>query len=352
MEATEPHTTEALLEVIRTLQGQISAFQALIATQQAQHAADRERSQREVARLVKMVEGLTRQLDELLKNRDEERRAELAKLLAEALAVAATPTSGGPTPSTGTVPPGPSAPLQIERSKNRHQHGRAPKPEDVPREVRITRPSACAKCGGKEKLRDGPRSEPVEEWDYVRAHLRIRRTQPTACVCGDCGAVTAAPETPMPFDRAACTFAMMAWLCFAKCGMFLPIDRICRDFAAQGAPIPSATLTRWWQRGADLLLPIVASVRASLLADSHLRMDGTGLLVVFPRKKAAPVKGPERPGETDANGYLLPKLPLDGQILVFGNDEHAVFVFTPTREGHHALDFLTMGQDEDCQPIR
>ena len=351
METIETPTTEVLLEVIRTLQAQISAFQAMNTTLQAQHAADRERSQREVARLVKMVQGLTRQLDELLKNRDEERRAELARLLAEALASAAAATSGtDATTAAGTAGPPPSGPPP--KTKNRHEHGRGPKPEGVPRDVRTTRPKACAKCGGSDNLRDGARAEPVEEWDYVRAHLRLRITQPLACTCGDCGVVTPAPETAMPFDRASCTFAMMAWLCFAKCGMFLPIDRICRDFAAQGAPIPSATLTRWWQRGADLLLPVAASVRVSLLADSHLRMDGTGLLVVFPRQKGEPVKGPKRPGDTDADGYLLPKLPLGGQILVFGNDEHAVFTFTPTREGRHALDFLTMGQDEHGHPIR
>lgn len=56
-----------------------------------------------------------------------------------------------------------------------------------------------------------------------------------------------------------------------------------------------------------------------------------------------PVKGDLRPGETDAEGYLLARVPEHGQILVFGNDEHAVYVYKPTREGQHALDLLTNG---------
>ncbi len=78
----------------------------------------------------------------------------------------------------------------------------------------------------------------------------------------------------MAFERAACTFEMMAWLCFAKVGLFLPLDRMQRDFEDQGARIPSATLTRWWQAGADLLLHVAEAVRLSLLADAHIRTDG------------------------------------------------------------------------------
>lgn len=156
----------------------------------------------------------------------------------------------------------------------------------------------------------------------------------------------------MPFDRAACTFALMAWLCFAKAALFLPLDRLQRDFEDQGVHLASSTLTRWQQRGADLLHPVAAAVRLSLLGCTHIRTDGTGLLVVFPRVKGRPKKGPVREGPTDDRGYLPHRLPINGQILVFGNDEHAVYWFTETREGHHALDFLTLGHDDEGKPIR
>ena len=147
----------------------------------------------------------------------------------------------------------------------------------------------------------------------------------------------------MPFDRASCTFALMAWLCFAKASLFLPLDRLQRDFEEQGVHLPSSTLTRWQQRGADLLQPIAAAVRLALLQGTHIRTDGTGLLVVFPRVKGRPKKGAPRPGPTDDRGYLPHRPPLNGQILVFGDDDHAVYWFTETREGRHALEFPDVG---------
>jgi transposase len=118
-----------------------------------------------------------------------------------------------------------------------------------------------------------------------------------------------------------------------------------------GARIPSATLNRWWGRGADLLLPVAASVRLSLLMDSHIRSDGTGLRVVFPRLLAAPKKGEARQGNVDADGYLRAKDPVYGQVLVFGNDEHTVFHFTLNREGHHIDEFLTLGVTPQGDPL-
>ncbi len=206
------------------------------------------------------------------------------------------------------------------------------------------KPTECDACRSAELL---ARDEVVsEELDYVRAHVRVRRTVRAVCLCGNCGARVTPPAPPMPFDRASCTMEMMAWLCFAKCGLFLPLDRLRRDFADQGAQIASSTMTRWWQRGADLLLPVAESVRLSLLTGSHIQTDGTGLRVVFPRQKASPVKGPDREGEVDETGYLQHRPPENGQILFFGDDKHAVYHFTPDKCGEHLETFLTLGVDE------
>jgi transposase len=365
MEPNDPATADAFLEVIRTLRAQLDAQIRAVAEASERHAREREVSAREIKRLIAMVEGLTRQLDELLRDRADEKRAELARIRDEARAAAAAATAAaGPspvvppldseTPAPAVEPsesPGGESDKPPPSTSNRHAHGRAPKPPGVARDVHVLRPGTCQKCGGHD-LRDGRPMEPIEEWDFIRAHLRIRHTVRVGCTCEDCGTETPAPPAPpMPFDRAACTFSLMAWLCFSRCGLFLPLDRLMRDFEAQGVPLPSATLTRWWQRGTDLLLPIASAVRMSLLADMHIRTDGTGLQVVFPRVKGKPKNGDPRPGPTDEKGYLPSRDPLNGQILVFGNDDHAVYVFTPTREGRHALDFLTVGHDVNGQPI-
>jgi len=333
MDPTGQPNVDALLSVISTLQVELAA--------QREQASE---ARREIARLVKMVEGLTAQLDILLRGKAEERRAELASLREQARAALSAVSPLSTEANEDASPPTPAKP-----PPRRDKHGRKPIPPKLPRDTTQLKPTQCTKC---ESTRlDKEQVLVSEEWDYVRAHLRARRTERDLCVCRDCNERVLPEPPPMPFDRASCTFAMIAWLCYAKVGLFLPLDRVQRDFKAQGAHIASSTLTRWWQRGADLLLPVAASVRMSLLADSHIRTDGTGLLVVFPRVKGKPVKGDERPGETDAAGYLLPKAPNNGQVLVFGNDEHAVFHYTPTKHGHHTLEFFKLGEDVEGSPV-
>ncbi|NOY27557.1 MAG: IS66 family transposase [Oligoflexia bacterium] len=342
MTAPDPPAENPLLAVIASLTAQLAA-------QHQQAATDREAARRQIERLVKMVEGLTAQLDELLAEHDAARRAKLAELRSEAeaaLAAQAADAEGTDDGVEGTSPT--SSPP--EQPRKRGGGGRGQIPAHIPRNTTKLHPGCCSKCGG-DKL-DLEKVLCSEEWDYVRAHLRARRTERSLCTCRDCGNRVIPDQPPMPFDRASCTFAVIAWLCFAKAGLFLPLDRIQRDFEDQGAHIASSTLTRWWQRGADLLLPIAASLRMSLLADTHIRTDGTGLLVVFPRLKSQPVNGEARPGETDAKGYLVAKAPINGQILIFGNDEHAVYWYTATKHGHHVMDFLTLGERADGTPIR
>ncbi len=340
-------TQEALLEVIRTLGEGMKV-------QQTEFAKEREVHRRQLARLTAMVEGLTKQLDALLKERDQERRAELARIREEAAAAlssVAPPEVAKPAePATDAEPSAAEPQAPPGKPRKRDEHGRAPKPDHLPRDVTAIQPERCTTCGSEELLVDEVLVS--EEYDFVRAYLRIRRTERTTCTCKACNTHIVPEQPPMPFDRVSCTFALMAWLCFAKCGLFIPLDRLMRDLTDQKSPISSSTLTRWWQRGADLLLPVAESVRLSLLTRSHIRTDGTGLLVVFPRMKGSPVKGPMREGETDELGYLLMSGTLHGQVLVFGDDEHAVYVFTQTKEGHHAMDFFTLGEDTEGNPIR
>jgi transposase len=341
--STDIDDRTVLLSVIQTLQKQLEL-------QQIQADRDRTEARHEIERLVKMLEGLTRQLDELLRDREEERRAELARLREEALAHAQAALEAQQRQTPAPAPPAAETPKRP--APKRHAHGKGLPPPGLPREERVLKAELCTDCGGT-SLQDGPELPPLEEYDYVRAHLRVRRTILRGCTCETCGAVMPPPPVPpMPAERATCTFAMLSWLLFAKGALFLPLDRLCRDFAAQGTPLASSTLTRWWQRGADLLLPVAESVRASLLCDTHLRMDGTGLLVVHQKRLGTTAQGEQREGQTDALGYLLRDEPTNGQILAFGNDEHLVYVYTPDRKGEHVLDFLTVGTDGSGQPIR
>ena len=262
-------STEALVGVITTLQAELSTQREERARERESHAREREEARREIARLVAMVEGLTQQLDELLRERNAERRAELARLREEARVALDDPGT-----VSGSVPNDEAPPKPKTKPKKRDKHGRKPIPPELPRVTTSLRETCCPKCSSARLSQE--KVLVTEEWDYVRAHLRVRRHERTLDVCQDCGERVLPDLPPMPFDQASCTFALMAWLCYAKVGLFLPLDRLRRDFADQGATLASSTLTRWWQRGADLLLPVAAAVRLSLLAGDHIRTDGTG----------------------------------------------------------------------------
>ena len=334
-EPTPIDATPALVEVIRSLQATIESLRT------------------DNRRLVAMVEGLTRQLGALLSDLAEEKKAELERIREEAAALAAAasppegPQAGIP---DGSSPSGPGAGTPAKPAPNRHNHGKGAPPDDLPRHPgpEIV-PDECSACGSDclwpvETLVS-------EEYDFVRAYLRMRTTSRVVCLCAKCKARIVPPQPPMPFDRASCTFALMSWLLYSRAGLFLPLDRLGRELERLGARIPSATLTRWWGRGADLLLPVAAAVRLSLRSQTHIRSDGTGLRVIFPRLLAGPKKGEPREGAADQDGYLVHQPPVYGQVLVFGDDEHTVYHFTINREGSQIDDFLNLNQGKDLPPV-
>jgi transposase len=310
---------------------------------------------------------VTLQLDALLGEQAEERRAELRRQREEALAQARAAaeaaraalvelesgTAEGSSDAELSDEDGDASAGDVEDSEDTAKPhgggGRGPRPE-LDEDVQTLRPDACDGCGGDDVFVQETRTS--LELHYVRAHLRWRKTLREILGCKDCDVVTTPPQPPMPFERATCTFALMAWLCFARCGLFLPLDRLRRDFEAQGARIPSATLDRWFDHGADLLTPIWVVLRLALLQQSTLHTDGTGLRVMFPRLKANPVGGDVREGEVDEDGYLAHQPPMNGQIVVFGCSEIVVFYFTPTKEGQHLEPFLELGEGLDGEPLR
>jgi len=333
----EDPTLQALSQALALMQAELQTSRAELERERAEARAART----EIRRLVAMVEGLTRQLDQLLGEEHAALRAELAekRKAARLAAIGAGASSGAgdgdATPSDGPADtgadPDTTPPKARNKRKKRGGGGRKPLPAHLERNTVERSPEVCDRCGCDRLLaRDVLISE---EWDYVRAHLRVRRLVREVCQCAWCNATVTATPPPQPFNRASCTMALIAWLCFARCGLFMPLDRVRRDFRDQGAELPSSTLTRWATRGAELLMPIAESVRLSLLAGDHLQTDGTGLRVL------------SNPDDDVDSG------PFDGQVLYFGDTEHAVYHFTLDKRGRQVTDFLTIGEDDDHQPI-
>jgi transposase len=170
-----------------------------------------------------------------------------------------------------------------------------------------------------------------EAYDLVRAYLRVRRIIREVRRCKNCRKRVTAPMPPMPFERVSCTFEMMAYLAYMKLVLFVPLERLNRDFTAQGAPIGSAMLSRWFHECGQLLLLVVAQMRQELLAGDHLRFDGTGLMLLdFDMAGERPV--------------------IHGQVIVFCTPELVVFHPTESKHGKHIEDFLTIEVDGEERP--
>ena len=149
---------EALVGVIGTLQTQLD-----------QAARDRATDRREISRLVAMVEGLTQQLDTLIAAKEVERRAELARQRDAARAIAAAAAVAAP--GSNELTPAPTS-----KPKKRDAHGRKPLPESLPREIReVPRLEICDRCEGTDLV--VKETVVTEECHYVRAHLRVLRTE-------------------------------------------------------------------------------------------------------------------------------------------------------------------------------
>lgn len=289
---------------------------ALIEKLRAQNAAQARR----IERLTGMVERMSRQLDALLGvvaqmktppglSEDGAPRVESKEEAAE------TPAEDPPAPP----PP---------RTPNRHAHGRGPKPEGLPViEVLVPHEAKCS-CGGHMQ---GNGTVVTEIWDFIRPHLRLRRIIRKLGRCAECGRRVTPSLPPLPFERASCSFEMLAWVVYAKAALHLPLDRQRREFALQGATISSAMITRWHQEGADLLHIVVQQLRVELLEDSHLRMDGTGMAVL----------------DFSSTGEPAPI----GHVTVYSNTRIVILHYSPNKKGIHAEEFLTIGTDENGAPI-
>ncbi len=91
----------------------------------------------------------------------------------------------------------------------------------------------------------------------------------------------------------------------------LPLHRQARRMEREGFEVGSQTLAAWVRAAASLLEPVVRAMRTELMASSWLQGDDTGL-----------------PVQDGGDGKLR-----KGRMWVFTDQEHALYAFTPTKEG-------------------
>jgi transposase len=163
----------------------------------------------------------------------------------------------------------------------RRRGGRAPLPAQLPR-VRIEHdlPEAEKVCAcGCALTRIG--EETSEQLDIVPAQVRVLTQVRFKYACRVCEeTVRTAPLPPQPIPKSNASPGLLAHIAVAKYQDALPLARQERILQRLGVELPRATLAGWMLKLALLLAPLMAQLRAQLLAYDIVQMDETRIQVL------------------------------------------------------------------------
>jgi transposase len=266
---------------------------------------ERDTFAQQIRHLLVVVDRLDRRFSQVVVELAELKAERAAELRAE---VDAAKAGLPPAPSLNPAPTPPAGTARTEkRKKGPTPHGRNTKPgyglavhtTDVPVEQ-------CEACGGTD-LRV---VETVEhkQWDYVHGHFRQRVHRCRTVKCNRCMERTTAQPPAPPFPRASCTSPLLAYVGYAKFGLYLPLERLLGELRLRQVPVPQPTLVDWIRRLHEIFAPVVAVMWGLLMNEDVLHFDGTSLKVLRGRGKAHP-----------------------GHIYVFATAEIAVYKYLETK---------------------
>ena len=156
----------------------------------------------------------------------------------------------------------------------RVQPVRKPLPEHLPRETVTHEPASnCPDCGGGTMKRIG--EDVAEMLEYVPARFKvIRHVRPRpACAC--CDRIVQAPAPSRPIERGIHVLV-------SKYADHLPLYRQAGIYARDGVSIDRSTLADWVGSASRLLGPLVAAIKAHVLAGEKLHGDDTPVPVLQP----------------------------------------------------------------------
>jgi transposase len=253
---------------VETLPEDPATLQAMLRKQQA-----------EITRLQDQLHSLLESL-RLEKHRLYGARSEKApgqaELFDEPEATADTPeASPGPVPETPS--PAPRKPAV-----------RKPLPRDLPRIRRVYElPAAARQCPcGCELSEIG--EEISEQIDIIPARVQVIEHVRKKYACKTCeDTIQSAPRPPQLLPKSLATGNTMAYIITSKYADGLPLYRLSGILARYGIELPRQTLSESVLKVAEKLSPIIAHMKAQLLAGDVLHMDETRVQVLNEPDKPA-----------------------------------------------------------------
>ena len=155
---------------------------------------------------------------------------------------------------------------------------RAPFPAHLPRErVVVPGPTACPCCQGKlSKLGE----DVTETLEVVPRQFKVIQTVRERFACRVCKAIHQPPAPFHVIPRGRAGPEQLATILEAKFGQHLPLNRQSETFACEGIELDVSTLADWVGAYTAALSPLVALIRAHVLAAERIHGDDTTVPVL------------------------------------------------------------------------
>ncbi len=204
------------------------------------------------------------------------------------------------------------------RTSTRRKPVRGPLPAHLPRErVVVPGPTACPCCQGKlSKLGE----DVTETLELVPRRWKVVQTVREKLVCRACETITQPPAPFHPIARGRAGPELLATILDAKFTQHLPLNRQSETFAREGIEIDTSTLADWVGACTATLSPLVALIRAHVLAAERVHGDDTTVPVL--------AKGKTTTGRLWT--YVRDDCPFAGPAL-----PAALFHYSPDRRSEH-----------------
>jgi transposase len=155
---------------------------------------------------------------------------------------------------------------------------RGPLPAHLPRErVVIPGPTACPCCAGPlAKLGE----DITETLEVVPRSWKVIQTVRERLACRACQTISQVPAPFHPIARGRAGPDLLATILEAKFGQHLPLNRQSESFAREGIALDVSTLADWVGAASAVLAPLIALIRAHVLAAERLHGDDTTVPVL------------------------------------------------------------------------
>ena len=166
-----------------------------------------------------------------------------------------------------------------EKPKNIPQRQKLP--EHLERIDEILNPDPiCPECGGEEfrKIAD----DVSETLEYIPSSFKVIRHIRPRCACINCEKIVQAYPASKPIAKGMAGPGLLAHILVQKYCNHLPFYRQSEIYEREDIELSRSTMASWAGQCSYLLQPLIAEVRKSIFASSHIHGDDTTVKVLAP----------------------------------------------------------------------